>query len=231
MLALDGVTVRVGGFSLAADLTVAPGARVAVMGPSGAGKSTLLAGIGGFAETTGAISWKGARIDGMEPGRRPVASLFQEGNLFPHLTAARNVGLGIRPDGRLSPDERARVADALSRVGLSGLEDRRPDSLSGGQRARVALARVAVQSRPLLLLDEAFAALGPALREEMLDRTAGIAEAAGTTMLMVTHLPEDARRVCPQTILVMDGQARPPESTDAILDDPPPALRAYLGGG
>lgn len=231
MLALDGVTVRAGAFALGADLTVPAGARVAVMGPSGAGKSTLLAGIGGFAQTTGAIRWEGTRIDALPPGRRPVATLFQEGNLFPHLTAARNVALGIRPDGRLSPEGRARVAEALARVGLSGFEDRRPAALSGGQRARVALARVAVQSRPLILLDEAFAALGPALREEMLDRTAGIAEAAGATMLMVTHLPEDARRVCPLTILVMDGRAHPPEPTDAILDDPPPALGDYLGRG
>ena len=229
MLALEGVTVRAGAFALAADLTVARGASVAVMGPSGAGKSTLLAGIAGFAETTGAIRWDGARIDGLPPGRRPAATLFQEGNLFPHLTAARNVALGIRPDGRLGSADRERVAAALARVGLEGLEDRRPDALSGGQRARVALARVSVQSRPLILLDEAFSALGPALRTEMLDLTAGIAGAAGATVLMVTHLPEDARRVCPETILVMDGQAHAPVSTAAMLDDPPEALAGYLG--
>ena len=173
MLELEGVTVRAGEFALAADLTVARGTRVAVMGPSGAGKSTLLAGIAGFAETVGAILWDGSRIDGLAPGRRPAASLFQEGNLFPHLTAARNVALGIRPDGRLDAAGWERVAEALGRVGLEGLEDRRPDALSGGQRARVALARVSVQSKPLILLDEAFSALGPALRAEMLDLTAG----------------------------------------------------------
>ena len=229
MLALEGVVVRAGGFALAADLKVARGARVAVMGPSGAGKSTLLSGIGGFAETEGAILWDGARIDGLPPGRRPVAALFQEGNLFPHLTAARNVALGIRPDGRLDAPGRARVADALARVGLEGLADRRPGALSGGQRARVALARVSVQSKPLILLDEAFSALGPALRAEMLDLTAGIAAGAGATVLMVTHLPEDALRVCPETIVVADRRARAPVPTAAMLDDPPAALAGYLG--
>lgn len=229
MLSLEGVTVRVGGFALAADFSVRRGARVAVMGPSGAGKSTFLAGIGGFAETTGAILWDGARIDGLPPGRRPVASLFQEGNLFPHLTAAGNVALGIRPNGWLSAAEREQVSEALARTGLRGLEGRRPAALSGGQRARVALARVAVQSRPLLLLDEAFSALGPALRTEMLDLTAEVAAAAGATMLVVTHLPEDARRVCPETILVLGGRARPPASTAALLADPPPEMAAYLG--
>ncbi len=229
MLALEDLRIEVGTFALAADLTVARGARVAVMGPSGGGKSTLLAGIGGFVPTRGAIRWDGERIDGLPPGRRRVATLFQEGNLFPHLSAGRNVALGIRPNGSLGADERARVVGALRDVGLGGLEDRRPAELSGGQRARVALARVSVQSRPLILLDEAFAALGPALRREMLDLTARIAEEGGATVLMVTHLPEDARRVCPETILVMEGRARPPVPTAAMLDDPPPALAGYLG--
>ena len=136
------------------------GARAAVMGPSGAGKSTLLEALAGFVPAEGRMEWDGAPLSG-PPGARPVAMLFQDGNLFPHLSVRRNAGLGIRPDGRLGRADRARVDEALGRVGLSGMEDRLPAALSGGQRGRAALARALLMRRPLLLLDEPFAALGP----------------------------------------------------------------------
>ena len=226
MLEVRG-TIRRGAFALRADLAVAEGAHVAVMGPSGSGKSALLDAVAGFAQVEGEVRWRGARIDGLPPGRRPCAVLFQDGNLFPHLSARRNVGLGLRPDLRLSGDEWARVDAALAATGLAGLEDRRAAALSGGQQARVALARVAVQDAPVLLLDEPFGGLGPALAREMLERTAALA--GGRTMLVVTHDPEEARAACPETILVADGLAHPPAPTEDLLRDPPPALAAYLG--
>lgn len=165
----------------------------------------------------------------MAPGQRPVSVLFQDQNLFPHLSVAQNVGLGLRPDLRLTPADRDRVAQVLAEVGLEGLADRRSADLSGGQQGRVALARVLLRARPLLLLDEPFAALGPALKSEMLALLARIADRTGATVLMVTHDPEDARRFAPQTILVEGGVAHPPVPTGPLLDDPPPGLRAYLG--
>ena len=230
MLRLEGVRLRRGAWTLAADLSVERGAAVAVMGPSGSGKSSLLAAIGGFLEHEGAILWDGARVDGRPPGRRPVATLFQEENLFPHLDARRNVALGIRPDLRLTPADWAAVDAALDAAGLSGLGARLPGDLSGGQAARVALARVAVQDRPLLLLDEAFSGLGPALKAEMLERTARLASEGGRTLLMVTHEPEDARAIGSETILVADGRVAPPVPTEPLLNDPPDALRRYLEG-
>ena len=155
--------------------------------------------------------------------------LFQDGNLFPHLDVAQNVGLGIRPDLKLDAAERARVAEAIARVGLEGLAGRKPAALSGGQQSRAALARVLVQNRPLLLLDEPFAALGPALKVEMLDLVAALVRDAGATLLMVSHDPADARRIADEVILVEAGRAHPPQPTAALLDNPPPALRAYLG--
>ncbi|MGR3542257.1 MAG: thiamine ABC transporter ATP-binding protein [Hasllibacter sp.] len=229
MLRLEGVRIRRGSFTLHAEMEVPKGAAVAVMGPSGAGKSTLLAAIGGFAEHSGTIRWDGARIDTLPPGRRPVATLFQEENLFPHLTARRNVGLGLRPDLRLSRAQWDAVDGALAAAGLDGLGGRLPGDLSGGQAARVALARIAVQDRPILLLDEAFSGLGPALKAEMLGRTARLAAEGGRTLLMVTHDPEDARAACPGTILVAGGEAHAPVPTGPLLDDPPEALRGYLG--
>ena len=222
------MTVRREGGTLRAELSVAAGALVAVMGPSGAGKSTLLSAIGGFEETSGRTLWDGARIDGLPPARRPCATLFQDGNLFPHLSARRNVGLGIRPNLRLSAAEWDRVDAALAEAGLEGFGDRLPGDLSGGQAARVALARVAVQDRPILLLDEAFGGLGPALGREMLERTTALARDGGRTLLTITHDPDEAA-VCPETIVVAEGRAHPPAPTAALLADPPPALAAYLG--
>ena len=227
MLTLDA-TVRLDGFRLQADWSVPAGAQVAIMGPSGGGKSTLLSAIGGFLKADGTITWNGARIDGLPPGQRPVATLFQDNNLFPHLTAAQNVALGVRPSGRLAEAEAQAVAQMLATVGLPDMDGRKPGALSGGQQSRVALARAMMQERPVLLLDEPFSALGPALKVEMIDLVTRLAEEAGRTVLMVTHDPKDARRMA-LTVLVADGVAHAPVATGPLLDDPPAALRDYLG--
>ncbi len=230
MLRLERAVIRNGAFTVEADLEIAPGRRLAVIGPSGAGKSTLIEGIAGFLPVeAGRITWQGRDITDAAPGARPVAMLFQDGNLFPHLDVAQNVELGIRPDLKLDAAQRDRVAEAIARVGLEGLAARKPAALSGGQQSRAALARVLVQNRPLLLLDEPFAALGPALKVEMLDLVAALVRDAGATLLMVSHDPADARRIAEEVILVEAGRAHPPQPTAALLDNPPPALRAYLG--
>lgn len=230
MLELDRIEINQDGFRLGADLAVPRGQKTAVIGPSGAGKSTLLATIAGFiAPCAGRILWEGREITGLPPGRRPVSILFQDQNLFPHLSVARNVALGLRPDLKLSRADWDRVDAALHRVGLEGMGNRKPGTLSGGQQGRVALARALIQARPLMLLDEPFSALGPALKAEMLDLVARIADETGATVLMVSHDPDDARRLASHTILVADGRALPPQDTGALLDNPPPALAAYLG--
>ncbi|WP_170384691.1 thiamine ABC transporter ATP-binding protein [Ruegeria atlantica] len=230
MLKLDGCLIENGSFSLQADFTVETGSSVAIIGPSGAGKSTLLESIAGFRDLKrGQILWNRGRISDLSPGQRPLAILFQDGNLFPHLTVEQNVALGLRPNGRLSGDEQAEVQNALTRVSLFGLGGRKPAELSGGQQSRIALARVLVQRRKLLLLDEPFAALGPALKAEMLDLVAGLVAETGTTLFMVSHDPQDARRITSHTVLVADERAHPPASTKALLDNPPPSLRDYLG--
>lgn len=230
MLQLDHVTLRQGSFSLSANWSAKAGARIAVMGPSGAGKSTLLAAIAGFlAPSEGAVRWQGQDLGPVAPGQRPVTILFQDQNLFPHLTVAQNLGLGLRPDLRLSRAEQDRVSEALERAGLTGLGPRRPAELSGGQASRAALARALLRARPILMLDEPFAALGPALRAEMLALVGDVADATGALVLMVTHDPKDARALGGVTSFVDQGVAQPPVDTEALLDDPPPAVRDYLG--
>jgi thiamine transport system ATP-binding protein len=230
MLELDALTIQQTDFHLAADLSVPEAARVAVIGPSGAGKSTLLGAIAGFVAHRGQIRWQGQPIHTLPPARRPLSILFQDHNLLPHLSAFDNAALGLDPRLRLDAAQRALVTAALHAVGLEGMEQRRPGQLSGGQMGRVALARVLLRDRPLLLLDEPFSALGPALKAEMLDLVASLCVDKGLTLLMVTHDPADARRLCPQTVVVAEGRAAPPVDTAALLAAPPPALRAYLGG-
>lgn len=230
MLRLEGVEIRQGGFRLTADWQVPRGARVALIGPSGAGKSTLLAVIAGFlAPQAGRICWEGRDLTPLAPGARPVSIIFQDQNLFPHLSVAENVGLGLRPALRLSRAEQGQVAAALARTGLEGLGARRPGRLSGGQQSRVALARMLLQARPLALLDEPFAALGPALKAEMLDLVAALAGETGATLLLVTHDPEDARRIASHVVLVDGGVAAAPVATETLFANPPEALRRYLG--
>lgn len=230
MLVLEEVEIAQDDWRMTAELAIPAGTATALIGPSGSGKSTLLNAIAGFlAPVRGRILWEGRDIGGLPPSERPLTLLFQEHNLFPQLTVAQNVGLGLRPDLRLDRDGWGRVEAALADVGLAGFGARRPAQLSGGQRQRVALARALLRGRPLLLMDEPFAALGPALRTEMADLVARLRAERGTTLLVATHQPEDARRIAGLTVIVDGHRASPPQETEALFADPPPELRAYLG--
>ena len=228
MLTLEKLRIEQGDFCLTADWSVPEGSITAIVGPSGGGKSTLLSVIGGyFSATAGRILWKATEIGALPPGKRPVSTLFQDNNLFPHLTVAQNVGLALRPDLRLTGAEKVQVEAALAEVGLAGYGARKPGTLSGGQASRAALARVLLQSRPIILLDEPFSALGPALRREMLGL---VAEKLGErTVLIVTHDPSDAREIAQRLVMVDAGVASAPVPITEAFERPSPALAGYLG--
>jgi thiamine transport system ATP-binding protein len=230
MLSFDKVVLAQGGFRLTTDWSLPAASRAAIIGPSGGGKSTLLLALAGFlAPVQGHILWQGTDLAGVPPGERPLSMLFQDQNLFPHLTLQQNLGLGLAPNRRLSTDEEARITQTLIRVGLAGFDMTKPGQLSGGQQARAALARALLRARPLLLLDEPFAALGPALKSDMLDLVTEVASETAATVLMVTHDPADALRFADHCVLVAEGRADAPRPTKALFDDPPAALRSYLG--
>lgn len=230
-LHLDRLVLTQGDFTLTADLAMPPGGVTALIGPSGSGKSTLLSAVAGFlAPQSGTIRWNGADLAGRAPGDRPVSILFQDNNLFPHLPLWKNLGLAIDPRLTLSSRARDRIRRMLERLGLAGMEDRRPSALSGGQASRAALGRILLADRPLVLLDEPFAALGPGLRHDMLRLAARMLADAGQTAILVTHDPEDARLVAARTMLVLDGTVHPPRDTGPLFADPPTGLREYLAG-
>ncbi|WP_028023533.1 thiamine ABC transporter ATP-binding protein [Enterovibrio calviensis] len=184
-----------------------PGSITAILGPSGAGKSTLLSLLCGLLPPSGgSVSFGEREFTHLPAHERPLSILFQEHNLFGHLSAFDNIALGISPSLALTVENKASVAHAAQQVGLESYLDRHPGQLSGGQKQRVALARCLVRNRPLLLLDEPFSALDPALRKEMLQHVKQLARQFNTTILMVTHHPEDALAIADKVLFVEAGK-------------------------
>jgi thiamine transport system ATP-binding protein len=210
-LEISDVTVAYDGVPAVVDATVAvpDGSVLAVLGPSGCGKSTLLRAVAGLEPTAaGTIAWDGRDLAGVPTHKRGFALMFQDGQLFGHLTVAGNVGYALRIR-RDRPDKAAiarRVEELLDLVGLEGYADRLPATLSGGERQRVALARsLAVEPR-LLLLDEPLSALDTGLRERLAAELRAILLAAGTTALLVTHDHEEAFAVADRIAVMRSGR-------------------------
>ncbi|MCS3457722.1 thiamine transport system ATP-binding protein [Aeromonas sp. BIGb0405] len=230
MLIIDELVTSYPDWRVSFSARLAPGQITALIGPSGAGKSTLLGMIAGFVPVeSGALTFCDEDLLPLGPAARPVTTLFQDHNLFLHLSVFDNIAIGLHPGLRLNPAQRQQVTDAARRVGLGEMLTRLPEQLSGGQQQRVGLARALVRGKPLLLLDEPFSALDPALRREMLAEVAGLAREQNITVLMVSHNPEDAELIADQLLFVDEGRIALQGLPSLLRDSDHPGLRRYLG--
>jgi len=189
-LQVAGARVVLGAHDVLAgiDLTVEEGETVAVLGPSGGGKSTLLRAIAGLQRLdAGAVTLDGRDLDRVSPHRRGIGLMFQDDALFPHRDVAANIAFGPRMQGKSRAEQRARVAELLTLVGLAGREHRAVASLSGGERKRVALARALAPKPRALLLDEPLGALDRALRDRLVSDLRDLFDEIHQTAVYVTH--------------------------------------------
>lgn len=196
-LSLNSVSMSIAGKALIPPLsvTIARGNILTVMGPSGSGKSTLLAYLGGTLDpaftASGAVLLDGEDITGQPPERRRIGVLFQDDLLFPHLSVAGNLAFGL-VSGLTGAARRARIEQSLAEADLAGFADRDPATLSGGQRARVSLLRTLLAEPRALLLDEPFAKLDSALRDEFRRHVFDHCRKMGLPTILVTHDERDA---------------------------------------
>jgi spermidine/putrescine transport system ATP-binding protein len=214
---VDGVTKRFGQTVAVDDchLVVERGAFVSLLGPSGCGKTTLLRVIGGFeSQDRGRILIHGRQVDRLPPNRRPVNMVFQRYALFPHKSVFENIAFPLELRGVSKKERRGRVREMLELVRLPGVEDRRPNELSGGQAQRIALARALIGRPEVLLLDEPLTSLDLKLRKAMQLELRRIQEELGTTFLYVTHDQEEALTMSDRIVLMNDGR---------IVQEGPPA--------
>ena len=207
MIRLDNVFLADDALPMMFDLQVVEGERIAIVGPSGAGKSTLLNLIAGFVlPTRGEVWLNGENHTQSAPYERPVSMLFQENNLFPHLTVQQNLALGLKTTLKLTALEQDQIEQVADAVGLTAFLSRLPNSLSGGQKQRVALARCLLRDKPILLLDEPFSALDPELRMDMLNLIDELCHSKNLTLLLVTHQPSELTGKVDRMLRIENGR-------------------------
>lgn len=202
-------------------LSVEEGEFVTLLGPSGCGKSTLLRMLGGFEEPTqGRIMLAGCDVTDVPPSKRAVNMVFQDYALFPHLSAGKNVGYGLRVSGMAKREVIAKSREALALVGLEDRFDAAPHMLSGGQRQRVALARAIVRRPRVLLLDEPLSALDANLREQMQIELKHLHTKVGLTFILVTHDQTEALTMSDRVIVMRNGKIVQSGSPQDLYENP-----------
>lgn len=213
------------------NLEVNKGEILSLIGPSGSGKTTLLNLIAGFIKpNSGKVLMNDRDISQLEISQRPVSTVFQENNLFPHLDVFTNVALGIQPSLNLNESQTQQIHKALESVGLDTFSKRLPKTLSGGQRQRVALARVLVRKHAILLLDEPLAALGPAMREEIIDLLKTLVETEKMCALLISHQPDDALQASARTAFINNGKVLTINDSQTLLKNTDKLeIKEYLG--
>ena len=188
-------------------LEVRSGEILALLGESGCGKSSLLkAMLGLYPLAKGKIFFQGKEIQNLPSHKRGISVVFQDLRLFPHLNVGENVGFSLELQKVPKAERKKRVEELLKLVQLEGYEERRIDSLSGGQMQRVAIARALAMNENILFLDEPFSALDPNLRREVGDFLLELQKQENLTVVLVTHDQEEALRLAHRIALMKDGE-------------------------
>ncbi len=196
MLLVNNLRLVLDNYPLEYNLAINEGEIVALQGPSGVGKTTLLNLIAGFLTAQeGSIHWRSQRIDTLTADLRPVSMLFQDHNLFEHISVWENLCLGF-----LNIPPSHQLKQAAQKLGIEQQLNKFPAELSGGQRQRAALIRTLLREEPIILLDEPFAELDPETRKAAGQWTKETAKATGKTLLLVTHQEEDSKQVADRAI-------------------------------
>ncbi|WP_456675235.1 ABC transporter ATP-binding protein [Bradyrhizobium sp. RDM12] len=203
------------------DLSVHKGEFLTLLGPSGSGKTTLLNLIAGATgPTTGTISLDGCDITRMPPRERGIGMVFQNYALMPHMNVFDNVAYPLRVRRQSAKAIRAKVTEALERVGLRGFENRKPRQLSGGQQQRVGIARCIVYSPAIIMMDEPLGALDKNLREQMQGEIKRLHKDLGTTLIYVTHDQEEALNMSDRICLMSAGRIAQLGTPDELYFQP-----------
>lgn len=221
MLGVDTIDVTLGDAQVLKEtsLSVADGEIVAVLGPSGSGKTTLLRAVAGLLEIqSGDITWDGQSIIRVPSHLRRFGLMFQGYALFPHMDVAGNVGFGLKMAGHDNIVEE--VTKALVWVGLGGFENRPIDSLSGGEKQRVALARTLAPKPRLVMLDEPLGALDRNLRQRLVLDTRRVLDERGVTAVIVTHDRDEASALADRLAIMREGSIVQIGRVDEILANP-----------
>ena len=186
--------IKNGEFSVQCDFSIEIGNHLSLFGPSGSGKSSVLLGLAGFLPIiNGDLVYDDKSISKIEPKDRPFDLLFQENNLFPHLTVSRNILLGLGAKAKMDLQNSHIVNEILDLVGLYKERNRLPQDISGGQRSRAAIARSLIRKKPILLLDEPFAALDFELKNEILALLLRVTRKNNLSIILVSHDPRDVQ--------------------------------------
>ena len=176
------------------NLSIMKGEVVTIEGPSGIGKSTLINLISGFLKPeSGEISWCKKRIDTLQPNERPTSTIFQNNNLFEHLSCFDNVCLGVSAKLKISLNDSETINNLFSELGIAKIKERMPNEISGGQEARVSIIRALLTKKPILLLDEPVSSLDQVTREETLKIIKNTSEKYKLTLVIVSHHRDDRK--------------------------------------
>jgi thiamine transport system ATP-binding protein len=212
------------------NIAIPQGSLCALVGSSGAGKTTILQIISGFVRPqSGIVRLFGKDVTELSPSSRPVNFLFQQNNLFPHLTVEENIGLAISSKLRLKPSDRQVITDALSAVHLIGFEKRLPSTMSAGEKQRVSLARSMLRKQPVLLLDEPFSSCDPCTRRHLLDCIETLRQQQNLTVILATHQPYEIQEKADFIAFIHNHTLCEITPTQQAFSHPQDSFRKYLG--